>query len=110
MNIVIYSHLDVETIYKRNLGRRFCVKCEKDYNMFFDAPKYGESCDICGDKLTKRNDSLEEKAISIRISEYETKTIPVIKHYERECLLLKVDGNKTKKEIHEIIVDNLQKL
>lgn len=106
LNIVIYLHLDDETIYKRNLGRRFCVKCQRDYNMFFDPPKQGELCDICGNKLAQRNDSLE-KAISIRISEYKTKTLPVIEYYKRKSLLFKVDGSKTKEEIHEIIVGSL---
>ena len=107
LDIVIYLDLDYDTLHKRNVGRRFCSNCGKDYNIFFKPPKIDELCDLCGNKLVQRHDSSIE-SINNRLFEYKTKTVPVIDYYREKNLLFVVDGEKTKKEIHEKIIKKLR--
>lgn len=107
LKAIIHLELDDDTLYKRNVGRRSCSCCGKDFNMFFDPPRRDEWCDLCGSKLIQRDDS-SVLAIRNRISEYRSKTIPVISHYEGKGSMLAIDGGKAKKDIHERIVKELR--
>jgi len=87
-----------EEAKKRLLGRRLCSNCKKVFASNFE----GDFCDDCGSKLIKRSDDNEE-AILKRIENFEKETMPVIKKYEEEGLLLRINGMQSIDEVsHEI--------
>ena len=57
-------------------------------------PKKKGICDIDGLPLHKRDDD-EDDAIIQRLKIYHEKTEPVIRHYEKQGKLLRINGNQS---------------
>lgn len=56
---VVELDMDDEIAYKRILGRKICVGCEKVYGVDFPS-KIEDKCDVCGGKLVIRSDDTKE--------------------------------------------------
>ncbi len=97
----LYFYIKDDILLEKLAGRRECEKCHKTYNFAkitrdgYDLepllPKNPEGrCDHCGGKLVKREDD-DEKSITQRMKEYNTKTYPLIRDvYEKMGILKKV--------------------
>ena len=83
--------LDVEEeiLHRRLTARRVCPGCGAIYNVISRPPRREGVCDQCGGALVQRPDDTLETA-KRRIAVYEHETLPVIAHYERLGVLLKV--------------------
>lgn len=105
---VIVIDVDKKILEKRITGRRVCSSCHEVYNINDEnnRPKLESICDECGGKLYQRADDNIE-AFENRYETYHKKTEPIIKHYEEQNVLYRIDGNETKekvsKQIDEII-------
>lgn len=87
---------------QRMLGRRICANCHTPAD-----PKYtGATCEHCGGELIRRADDNEE-AIRKRLSLYETETMPVVRWYEEQSRLIKIDGTLTIPEVTQEIENKL---
>ena len=58
----------------------------------------------------ERADDANLKVFETRIQEFQEKTVPVLKHYEELGLLIKVDGNQSREEVYQSVIDALAKL
>jgi adenylate kinase len=93
-------HIDVpdEVVFERVLARRLCSQCGLDYNLIYHRPAVEDTCDVCGGKLRIRDDDTEG-GLRARLSDYRTKTEPVLELFGRKELVIQVDGRLAAAEI-----------
>lgn len=90
---VLNIDLDENVLIDRMAYRKSCKDCGAKYNMKFNAPKNGETCDKCGGELTQRADDNVETATK-RIKTYKAETEPLIEYYSKKNLVRNIDGNR----------------
>lgn len=95
-----------EILIRRILGRRVCKKCGAGYHVDTLKPKVEGVCDVCGGELISRKDDTYE-TIKNRISVYEKQTKPLVEYYEKQDLLVELDGSKDLNETFVEIKDIL---
>jgi adenylate kinase len=98
--LVLYIHLDAESVVKRLTGRRTCSICGEIYNVYLNPPRQVGFCDKDGGKLVQRADDNEE-AIRTRLKAYEEDTLPLVGYYRKKNALREVDGNGEPEAITE---------
>lgn len=80
-----------EAVLERLSGRRVCRDCGATYHIKYVTPQKEGVCDSCGGELYTRKDDTEE-AIKNRLAVYKEQTAPLIKHYQKEGILLELDA------------------
>ena len=85
--------IDIETdaLMERLVGRRTCKSCGTQYNIYTDPTAVDDVCDLCGGQLRHRADDNEE-TISNRLHIYDHLASPLIRHYEKQQKLKRVEG------------------
>ena len=110
LNIKLTAAINVDVkdkvLLKRMAGRRVCAKCGQPYHIEFHPPKITGVCDFCGGKLIQRPDDLEDSVMN-RLSIYNKKTKPLLEYYQKQNILVVIDGEKSSKEVFENIVSKL---
>lgn len=106
---VVQLELDTDTVIKRNIGRRHCENCERDYNTYFDPPIDDDICDGCGSSLKRREDCLDT-ALERRLREYSDQISAILKFYENTGFLIPLSGSGSKTEIHQTVLDQIDKM
>jgi len=104
--ILIYA--DEEALVERISGRRMC-RCGATYHVTMNPPKEPGRCDRCGSDLYQRDDD-NESTVRNRLSVYREQTLPLLDHYERNGLVIKVDGNRAIEEISAMIASALERI
>lgn len=102
--IVIDFAVDYNSLLRRLTGRRSCPTCGRIYNVYYQAPRVADTCDIDGSKLVTRKDD-DEKVVSERLKEYERKTLPLTDYYRAKGRLKVVDGDR---EVDAVTADALE--
>lgn len=94
---VLFFNLDVEVAKQRLLGRMFDPKTWETFTSgTIKNPKTWDS-------LVKRDDDKDEAAILKRISEYETKTLPIVEIQKTEWKVIEINAFGTIDEVSENI-------
>ena len=78
---------------KRLSSRWQCKGCHAIYNTVSLKPKKKGFCDRCHGKLFRRDDD-NPRAIRERLKEFRNETIPVIRFYQTQGLLFRLDASK----------------
>jgi adenylate kinase len=91
-----------EEVVRRLSGRRTCEKEGHIFHVDFDPPKKEGVCDLCGGRLIVRDDDKPE-VVRNRLSQYHTKTEPLVSYYEDKGILRRVDGRQAPEEVTERI-------
>ena len=78
-------------IHAHESGQVKCKNCQQMYNIYFSAPKKGDTCDKCGGSLFQRDDDKEE-TIKKRLDVYDTQTAPLFDYYGKKGILKSVKG------------------
>ena len=94
-----------EVIVDRLSKRRVC-KCGETYNLLFNPPLKKEVCDVCGEKLYKRDDD-NPSAIKRRLNIYHKMTEPLIGYYKDKYV--RIDGNQGIEKVFGLIVEEISK-
>ena len=103
IDAVIHIHVPDEVVRQRVLSRRLCSGCGLDYNLISHRPKEDDVCDVCGGQLVTRADDTPE-ALADRLSDYHSKTEPVLDLFRRKELVLDIDGTAPPADIHQEIL------
>lgn len=103
---VVVVDISAEESYARLTQRRTCEKCGRVLP-YYGQFKLLEACDQCGGKLIKRPDD-DPEVIRHRLEVFDLEVQPVIDHFEKSGLLIKVDGNRMIEEVHQNIIRGLQ--
>jgi len=99
---VIHLDLPDEEVRRRVLARRLCSRCGMDYNLIAHRPKSEDRCDVCGGELLTREDDTED-ALVARLSDYHTKTNPVLDLFRRKEFVFTVDARAEKLAVQRAI-------
>lgn len=91
IDIVINVEADDETIKERLIGRIVCENCRASYHIEHKPPAVKDICDLCGHKLTRREDDTPETIIE-RLAVYHKLTEPLIQYYANKGKLYTVDA------------------
>ncbi|MGN0165259.1 MAG: adenylate kinase [Lachnospiraceae bacterium] len=106
MDYAIDVNVPDEKIVTRMGGRRACVACGGTFHVKYNPPKEEGVCDLCGGKLTIRDDDMPE-TVQKRLNVYHTQTQPLIEYYTNEGILKTVDGTQDVDKVFEDILSIL---
>lgn len=90
---VINIEVDEAVLIPRLTGRRICRKCGSSYHMIFNKPEQEGVCGQCGGELYQRTDDNVETAQN-RLNVYNSQTEPLIKFYQEQGLLKRINGDQ----------------
>jgi hypothetical protein len=98
-------YLDVPTpvLVERIAGRWLCPSCQATYPGRSSDPPGNGTCVECRDRLYQRPDDRPE-VVRHRIEVYLSSTVPVIDHYAKRGLLVKIDGNRSVSTVRMALV------
>ncbi len=103
---VIFLDVPDGVVVKRMSARRVCEKCGENFNLISKPPKTEGACDLCGGRLIQREDDTEQ-SIAVRLNIYHSLTEPLVKHYESQGKLIRVDGTKDIETVQKEIISLL---
>jgi adenylate kinase len=103
---VIHLHLPDSEVRRRVLARRLCAGCGMDYNLIDNSPAEPGKCDACGGELIAREDDTEE-ALAVRLSEYHSKTNPVLDLFLRKEYVITVNSTPPTAQVQQEIRERL---
>lgn len=99
----VYFEINTGKLIARLTNRRTCKDCGAIYNLLTKKPKVEGLCDVCGStNLVQRADDKEE-VIANRLKVFEETVSPVLKYYQDQGRLMRVDAEKSENEIFEKI-------
>jgi adenylate kinase len=107
IDAVVHIDVDEAMMFERVLARRLCSQCGLDYNLIHHRPATPDQCDVCGGKLVTRSDDNPD-AVRARLSDYRTKTEPILDLFRRKELVIQVDGSRSVNEIQNDIRTQLR--
>jgi adenylate kinase len=90
----IYVEVPTEALVERLAGRWMCRGCQATFHSLFNAPAVAGVCDLCGGELYQRTDDHRE-VVANRVAVYLRETLPVIKRYEQQGRLRRINGNQS---------------
>lgn len=108
LDAAVCFELPLDQIVDRLSGRRVCPKCRLTYHVTAQPPSAAGICDGCGAALEQRADDRPE-SIAVRMKLYEEETQPLLQHYERAGLLVRVMASGSPDEIHLRAIETLQR-
>lgn len=99
-DVIINIALDLDVVEHRITGRRSCSKCNNIYHI----SKIGDTdvCPDCGGKLIIRKDDNVD-SVKTRLKAYKDQTEPLIEYYEKQNILVTVDGSQAIDQVFENI-------
>lgn len=96
----VYFEMDMGKLVSRLTNRRTCKTCGAIYNLISKAPKITGVCDVCGGtNLVQRADD-QEDVIKNRLQVFQDTVSPVLKYYQDQGRLMRVDAEKSVDEIY----------
>lgn len=104
LDFAINVEVPDENITERMAGRRACLSCGATYHVAFNPPKKEGVCDICQGELILRDDDKPE-TVKERLGVYHKQTQPLISYYEKQGLLVTVDGTQKVEEVLKQILE-----
>ncbi len=97
MDVRIDAVLSIEVaddaIVERMSGRRMCPGCGASYHVKYNPSEKDGICDKCGKALYTREDDAPQTVIK-RLETYHSQTEPLKAYYERQGLLVTVEGQE----------------
>lgn len=92
LDAVVELKVDDQKLLERITGRYSCAKCGEGYHDSFKKPRTDGVCDECGwTQFTRREDDKAE-TVTKRLEAYHRQTAPLLPYYQRQGLLVSVDG------------------
>lgn len=106
LDCVINIAVNPDILISRLAGRRTCKDCGEPYHVDNRPPKVEGVCDVCGGQVIQRPDD-NEQTVRNRISVYEEQTSPLIAYYEKQGILLTVNGEEPVEKVQQDIFNAL---
>jgi adenylate kinase len=85
LNSVVEFKVPDEKLVARITGRLLHKPSGRTYHKLFNPPKQAGKDDVTGEPLIQRSDD-NEAALVKRLSEYHSKTMPIVQHYQKQGL------------------------
>jgi adenylate kinase len=91
VNLVPYIKVAQDLLLERLTGRWTCRAGQHVYHLKYNPPMTPGVCDVDGTELYQRDDDNAE-TVTRRVTEYMTKTAPLIEFYRERGLLAEING------------------
>ncbi len=91
LDSVVSLEVPTEELIIRIAGRRTCRTCGAMYHERFSPSRVAGRCDVCGGETVQRDDDQEE-TVRRRLEVYAEQTAPLIRLYDGQGLLRRVQG------------------
>jgi len=98
----IYIASSDDWIVHFHKARLVCTNCGRVYHLNKAPPKNPEYCDFCHEKLQQRNDDSPE-TLKKRTEKYRFAISDLVSFYEKEGMLIQIDGTKSVDEMLQSI-------
>jgi adenylate kinase len=85
--------VDEEELVRRLSGRRVCRDCQTPYHVHSNPSQAEGVCDKCEGELYQREDD-SEATVRNRLEVYRRQTEPLIDYYEKQGVLVRIDGQQ----------------
>lgn len=108
VDLAVLLEVPDDVIIGRLSGRLFCPGCGANYQRESMPPKKAGACDQCGARLELRSDDRPE-VVAHRLSVYQEQTAPVIRYYEEQRKLARVNGNQPPDKVASLLAPIFQK-
>lgn len=98
LDFAIWLDVSADTINDRISHRLQCQSC--GFTTSENAAGFSERavCPFCDGPLVRRTDD-DAEVLQKRLSEFNSKTEPVVEHYEKSSALRKIDGNRDREKV-----------
>lgn len=103
LDAAVNIHVPDEAIVDRMGGRRVCPVCGESFHVKYNPPKQEGVCDKCGAELIIRQDDVPE-TVQKRLCVYHEQTAPLIDYYEKQGILVTVDGTTSPENVTQAIM------
>ncbi len=101
LDAVIDVHVDDKILIDRIIGRRVCKSCGATFHVTFNKPKVENVCNECnGELITRKDDTIE--TAQTRLNVYANQTQPLLDFYNKQDLLIKVNGDQ---QVNKVFAD-----
>lgn len=107
LDYVFLINVSDEVVVERIGGRRVC-KNGHTWHLKFSPPKDEKICDSCGEELFQRDDDKED-VVKTRLSNFHNNMKPIIDFYDKEGVLLRINGEQHIEGVFQEIVRYLVK-
>lgn len=107
LDAVFLLDASVEALHQRVAARVTCSQCGYIAAVGLQIPNAEGKCPRCGGHWTRRSDDHPE-TLTIRLQEYEEKTVPVIGYYEKQSLLYRLPTERPPSEVAAEAIQILQ--
>jgi len=108
LDAVLSYELPSATLAERLTGRVVCSHCHAVFHLMSHPPCQSGICDRCGGPLEQLREDQPE-SVQIRLSVHAEAAAPVLAHYARLNLLLRIDSTGSPEEIFQRTLDALAK-
>jgi adenylate kinase len=103
---VILLNISRRESIRRLSARRNCPKCGRIYNLITLPPKIVGVCDDDGAELITRKDETPE-AIEERLNIFEKESFPIVEYFQKQGLVIYIDGEQPIDVIFKQILEKL---
>ncbi|MBI3610645.1 MAG: adenylate kinase [Nitrospirae bacterium] len=106
---VLNFELSETELVRRLSGRRSCPNCQAVYHVELNPSRNPDRCDRCDGKLIQRSDDHPE-TIRKRLEVYQAQTLPLIRFYEGQGVLTRIDGSGSPDGVYQRVMSAVGKL
>ncbi|MBU0597955.1 nucleoside monophosphate kinase [Patescibacteria group bacterium] len=103
---IFYLPISKNITIKRLTLRRTCKKCNRIFVLGVNIDRKQIICQHCGGQIYQRDDD-KPKAIANRLEIYQKQTKPIVNYYQKQSLLIRVNGEPPIKTVTKEIIKHL---
>jgi len=108
LDLVLNFHAPEDVLKERVRQRRICSNCSAVYNLKNFPPQVENTCDHCGNSLTKRADD-DEAFLLARLDRYIKNSTPLLDYYRDLGMLKDIDADLPLLEVYyEVIASSVK--
>lgn len=108
LDAVIYLNVPEEVLLERLTGRYICSNCGATYHKLFNPTKVDGICDVCGSTEFHQREDDKPETVKKRLEVNAEQTQDLVKFYQKENILLEVDGNQKPDDVFVEITELLK--
>ena len=107
VRVAFYLDVPTEVLVERLAGRWTCHGCQSVFHDRFNPPLAGNVCSACRAALSQRPDDCRD-IVEHRVRVFHHQTAPVVRHYDAQRVLHRLDGHRPIDDVRASILTALR--